>query len=426
MTLKKYILKNLWLQVVISLIIGLSVGLILGDDIGVGIEDQSLDFVTSYLSIPANIFLSLIYMIIVPLIFTSIVVAVNALGTTEKLKTLGLGVSTYFVITTIIAILVAVLLASIIAPGSLIDSAAMQESYDLSDNEMEIKEGFSLDDIPNAVSNIIPRNPITAYLEGQMFSILIFALIIGLSMAALPKESTKPLLDILESLQKITLHILLFSMKIVPFAVFGLIVGMVSKIGIESMAGLGVYMGTVVLGLGILLLVYILILKIVAKRPIFSTFSKFRNPQTVSFSTASSMATMPVTLKTAEEDLKIDPKVSNFVIPFGTTVNMDGTALYQVIAVFFLAQLFSIELSMLAIFVIIITSLLASIGTPAVPGAGTIVLSTILITVGIPPVGILLLLSVDRILDMVRTMVNVTGDLTACCVFDKLTGNSKK
>jgi Na+/H+-dicarboxylate symporter len=210
-------------------------------------------------------------------------------------------------------------------------------------------------------------------------------------------------------------------MKIVPFAVFGLIVGMISKVGIGSMVGMGAYMGTVVLGLGVMLVVYILILKIVAKRPISSTFSKFRNPQTVSFSTASSMATMPVTLKTAEESLKIDTRVSKFVIPFGTTVNMDGTALYQVIAVFFLAQLFSIELSMISIFVIIITSLLASIGTPAVPGAGVIVLSTILITVGIPPVGILLLISVDRILDMIRTMVNVTGDLTACCVFDKIT-----
>lgn len=424
-SLKKYIFKNLWIQVVISLFVGLGVGLILGDDVGVGIDDQSLDFTTSYLKIPASIFVSLIYMIIVPLIFTSIVVAVNNLGTTEKLRTLGLGVASYFVITTIIAILVAVFLASIIAPGSLIDITAMQESYDLSDKDMEINEGFSLDDIPNAVSNIIPRNPITSYLEGQMLSILIFALIIGLSMAALPKESSKSLLDILESIQKITLHILLFAMKIVPFAVFGLIVGMVSKVGIESMAGLGVYMGTVILGLGIMVIVYTLILKLVAKRPISSTFSKFRNPQTVSFSTASSMATMPITLKTAEEDLKIDTKVSKFVIPFGTTVNMDGTALYQVIAVFFLAQLFSIELSILAIFVIIITSLLASIGTPAVPGAGTIVLSTILITVGIPPVGILLLLSVDRILDMIRTMVNVTGDLTACCVFDKLTGNTK-
>jgi len=421
MTLKNYIFKNLWLQVVISLIIGLSVGLILGDDVGIGLENNSIDFVTSYLSIPANIFLSLIYMIIVPLIFSSIVVAITALGTTNKLKTLGLGVGSYFVITTIIAILVAVFLVSIIDPGSLLDFSSLKESHNLSDNDVEIKDGFVLDDIPNAVSNIIPRNPITSYLEGQMLSILIFALIIGLAMASLPKESIKPIMDLLESIQKITLHILLFSMKIVPFAVFGLIVGMVSKVGIESMVGIGAYMGTVVLGLGVMVLVYMLILKVVAKRQIFSTFSKFRNPQTVSFSTASSMATMPVTLKTAEEDLKIDPKVSKFVIPFGTTVNMDGTALYQVIAVFFLAQLFSIELSFLSILVIIITSLLASIGTPAVPGAGVIVLSTILVTVGIPPVGILLLISVDRILDMIRTMVNVTGDLTACCVFDKIT-----
>ena len=251
------------------------------------------------------------------------------------------------------------------------------------------------------------------------------AMIVGLAMAALPKESVKPLLDLLESIQKITLYILIMAMKIVPFAVFGLIVGMVAKVGVETMAGLGVYMATVIIGLGAMLLVYTMIIKFVAKRPISSTFAKFRNPQTLAFSTASSMATMPVTLKTAEEDLKLDTRVSKFVIPLGTTVNMDGTALYQVIAVFFLAQLFAIELSMFSILVIIITSLLASIGTPAVPGAGTIVLTTILITVGIPPVGILLLLSVDRILDMVRTMVNVTGDLTASCAFNEITREKK-
>ncbi len=421
MTLKNYIFKNLWLQVILSLLIGLGVGLILGDDVGVGLDDDTLDSLSSYLKIPANIFLSVILMIIVPLIFTSIVVAITNLGGKEKIKTLGLGISVYFVITTTIAILVAISLASIIAPGSILDLTALQEAHDLSEDDLKVTEGFSLDDIPNAVSSIIPRNPISSYLEGQMFSILVMALIIGLSMAALPKESVKPLLDVLESVQKITLHILLISMKIVPFAVFGLIVGMVAQVGIGTMVGLGAYMGTVVLGLGIMLLVYTLILKFVAKRPISSTFSKFRNPQTLAFSTASSMATMPVTLKTAEEDLKIDTRVSKFVIPLGTTVNMDGTALYQVIAVFFLAQLFAIELSMISILIIIITSLLASIGTPAVPGAGVIILSTILITAGIPPVGILLLLSVDRILDMVRTMVNVTGDLTASCVFDKIT-----
>lgn len=421
MTLKNYIFKQLWLQVVISLLIGLGVGLVLGDDVGVGLDDNTLDSLASYLKIPANIFLSVILMIIVPLIFASIIVAITNLGTKEKMKTLGLGIGFYFVITTTISILIAITLASVIAPGSILDLTALQETHDLSEEDLKVTEGFSVDDIPEIASNIIPRNPIMSYLEGQMLSILIMAMIVGLAMAALPKESVKPLLDLLESIQKITLYILIMAMKIVPFAVFGLIVGMVAKVGVETMAGLGVYMATVILGLGAMLLVYTMIIKFVAKRPISSTFSKFRNPQTLAFSTASSMATMPVTLKTAEEDLKLDTRVSKFVIPLGTTVNMDGTALYQVIAVFFLAQLFAIELSMFSILVIIITSLLASIGTPAVPGAGTIVLTTILITVGIPPVGILLLLSVDRILDMIRTMVNVTGDLTASCAFNEIT-----
>ena len=424
MTFTNYIYKNLWLQVVLSLGIGLGFGLILGDDVGIGLEDESLDFVASYLKIPASIFLSLIHMIIVPLIFCSIVLAISSLGSKDKLKSLGLGIGGYFVMTTTISITIAIILVSIVSPGSLLDITLLKESYDLTDTEVEIKEGFSLDDIPNAVASVIPKNPVTSYLEGQMLSILVFAMIVGLAAASLPKESVKPFLDVLEAIQKITIHILMFSMKIVPFAVFGLIVGMVSKVGIESMVGMGAYMGTVFAGLGAMLLVYILILRFVAKRD-FTTFTKFRNPQTLAFSTGSSMATMPVTLKTAEEELKADKKISKFVIPLGTTVNMDGTALYQVIAVFFLAQLFSIELSIISILVIIITTLLASIGTPAIPGAGVIVLSTILVTVGIPPVGIILLISVDRILDMTRTMVNVTGDLTATCVFDKLVGDPK-
>lgn len=353
MELKNYIFKQLWLQVVISLLVGLGVGLVLGDDVGVSLDDNTLDTVSSYLKIPANIFLSVILMIIVPLIFASIVVAITNLGTKEKMKTLGLGIGVYFVITTTIAILIAITLASVIAPGSILDLTALQETHDLSEDDLKVTEGFSVDEIPDIASNIIPRNPIVSYLEGQMLSILIMAMIVGLAMAALPKESVKPLLDLLESVQKITLYILIMAMKIVPFAVFGLIVGMVAKVGVETMAGLGVYMATVILGLGAMLLVYTMIIKFVAKRPISSTFSKFRNPQTLAFSTASSMATMPMTLKTAEEDLKIDTRVSKFVIPLGTTVNMDGTALYQVIAVFFLAQLFAIELSIFSILVII-------------------------------------------------------------------------
>ena len=203
MTLKNYIFKNLWLQVVISLLLGLAVGLVLGDDVGIGIDDDTLSSLSSYLKIPANIFLSLIMMIIVPLIFASIVVAITNLGAKEKMRTLGLGIGVYFVITTTISILVAVLLASIIAPGSILDLTSLQEAHDISEDDLKVTEGFDLEDIPNAVSNIIPRNPISSYLEGQMFSILIMAVIVGLAMAALPKESTKPLLDLLESVQKI-------------------------------------------------------------------------------------------------------------------------------------------------------------------------------------------------------------------------------
>ena len=165
MTFKNYIFKNLWLQVVISLIVGLGVGLILGDDGGVGLDDDTLDSLSSHLKIPANIFLSIIMMIIVPLIFTSIVVAITNLGGQDKLKTLGLGIGIYFVITTTIAILVAVSLASIIAPGSILDLTALQETHELSEDDLKVTEGFSLDDIPNVVSNIIPKNPISSYLE---------------------------------------------------------------------------------------------------------------------------------------------------------------------------------------------------------------------------------------------------------------------
>ena len=152
MTLKNYIFKNLWLQVVISLLVGLVVGLILGTDVGVGLDNESLDSLSLYLEIPANIFLSVILMIIVPLIFASIVVAIANLGGKDKLKTLGLGIGVYFVITTTIAILVAVSLASIIAPGSILDLTALQETHDLSEDDLKVTDGFSLDDIPNAVS----------------------------------------------------------------------------------------------------------------------------------------------------------------------------------------------------------------------------------------------------------------------------------
>jgi Na+/H+-dicarboxylate symporter len=256
-------------------------------------------------------------------------------------------------------------------------------------------------------------------MSGEMLSILVFAIIVGVSMISLPKQSSQPILDLLESVQKITMKVVSWAMRLAPFAAFGLMAGITSKVGLSALTGLGAYMATVIIGLFVMMLVYIIIIKIFAKRPISSTFAMMKDAQLLAFSTSSSAAVMPVSIKTAEEKLKVKPKVSQFVIPLGATINMDGTALYQIIAVFFLAQLFNIDLGFTTILLITLTALAASIGAPSAPGTGIVILSTILIAAGIPPVGVVLLLGVDRLLDMTRTMVNVTGDLTACLFFDK-------
>jgi Na+/H+-dicarboxylate symporter len=198
-----------------------------------------------------------------------------------------------------------------------------------------------------------------------------------------------------------------------------LIAGITSKIGLSALAVLSAYMLTVVAGLFAMMLIYIIVIKFFAKKPLLSTLTMMKDAQLLAFSTSSSAAVMPLSIKTAEEKMKVKSKISQFIIPLGATINMDGTALYQIIAVFFLAQLFSIDLGFTTILLITITALAASIGAPSAPGTGIVILSTILIAAGIPPVAVVLLLGVDRVLDMTRTMVNVTGDLTACLFFDK-------
>jgi Na+/H+-dicarboxylate symporter len=361
-------------------------------------------------------------MIIVPLIFASIIRGLTSSGSLEQLQKLGLGAAVYFVITTAIALAIGILIATTIAPGTFIDSSLIRESFDIEDTGESIERTeLTLQDIPQSITGIIPSNPLASFMSGEMLSIIIFALIIGVSIITLPSESSKPILDLLESIQKITMRVVSWAMRLAPFAAFGLIAGITSKIGLSALTGLGAYMVTVIVGLFVMMLVYMIIIKFFAKRPLSSTFAMMKDPQLLAFSTSSSAAVMPVSIKTAEEKMKVNPKISQFIIPLGATINMDGTAMYQIIAVFFLAQLFNVDLGFTTILLIALTSLAASIGAPSAPGTGIVILSTILIAAGIPPVGVVLLLGVDRILDMTRTMVNVTGDLTACLFFDKRT-----
>jgi Na+/H+-dicarboxylate symporter len=387
-------------------------------DFGI-VQQETAEVITEWLSIPAHLFLKIIQMIIIPLIFASIIRGITSAGSMKQLQSLGFGVAIYFVITTVIAVSIGILVVTTIIPGNFIDGSLLIESFGIKNPEPLEKAEFTMQGIPQSIVGLVPSNPLTSIMSGEMLSIIIFALIVGVSVISLPEKSSKPILDLLESIQKITLKIVSWAMRLAPFAAFGLLASMASKLGITALTGLGAYMITVVVGLFVMLLIYMIIIKFFAKKPLRETFRMMRDPQILAFSTSSSAAVMPVSIKTAEEKMNVNPKVSQFVIPLGATINMDGTAIYQIIAVFFLAQLFNIDLGFTTILLISVTALAASIGAPSAPGTGIVILSTILIAAGIPPVGIILLLGVDRILDMIRTTVNVTGDLTACLFFNR-------
>ena len=411
--------KKLWAQVLVALFLGLLLGVLLGPEAGI-LEKDTSGIITTWLSIPAHLFLKIIQMIIVPLIFASIIRGLLSAGSVEQLRTMGISVAAFFVVTTAIALGIGVLVATVIAPGSFVDSASMLESLEI-DGTQQLVENveFNFLDIPEHIIGIIPSNPLTSFMSGEMLSIIIFALFVAVAMISLPKKKSEPITELLESVQEITMKVVSWAMRLAPFAAFGLMADIVSKVGLDAMVGLGAYMGTVVIGLFLMLLVYIIIIKVFVGRPILATLKMMKDPLLLAFSTSSSAAVMPVSLKTAEEKMKVKPAVSQFVIPLGATINMNGTALYQIVAVFFLAQLFNIELGPTTIIMIAVTALMASVGAPSAPGAGIVILSSILIAAGVPVIGIVLLLGVDRILDMTRTMVNVGGDLTACMFFDK-------
>ena len=410
--------KKLWAQVLFALFVGLLVGLALGPETG-WVEKETAETITDWLSIPANLFLKIIQMIIVPLIFASIIRGLTSSGSIEQLQKLGGGAAVYFIITTSIALTIGITIATTIEPGNFIDSNLIRESFGIEEIELVESAELSIHDIPQSIVGLVPSNPLSSFMSGEMLSIIIFALIMGVALITLPEKSSRPILDLLESIQQFTMKVVSWAMRLAPFAAFGLMAGIVSKIGLSALTGLGAYMATVIVGLFVMMIVYIIIIKFLTQRPLSSTLAMIKEPQLLAFSTSSSAATMPVSIKTAEEKLKVKPKVSQFIIPLGATINMDGTAMYQIIAVFFLAQLFDVNLSFTTIILIALTSLAASIGAPSAPGTGIVILSTILIAAGVPVVGVVLLLGVDRILDMTRTMVNVTGDLTACLFFNK-------
>jgi Na+/H+-dicarboxylate symporter len=262
--------------------------------------------------------------------------------------------------------------------------------------------------------------------EGQMLQVVLFAVIFGMALVMMAPQQSRPLLDVLGSLLEVCMTVVRVAMRLAPYAVFGLMTQLTTKIGLDALLGMAVYVGTVLLGLAILLCFYLVLVFIIGRTRPGHFLGAAREVMLLAFSTSSSAAVLPLTLKTAQDKLHIRSSVSQFVVPLGATINMDGTALYQGVAAIFLAQVFGVDIGTGGMLLIIITAVGASIGAPATPGVGIVILAMVLESVNIPVAGIALILGVDRILDMSRTSINVCGDLVASTVMDRwLPGESE-
>lgn len=410
---------RLWLQVLIGMVLGIAIGILLGPSVG-WVRPEVANIIGNWLALPGQLFLTLIQMIVIPLVFASVIRGLSASENLEQLRSIGIRVVIYFVVTTAIAIMIGMAVALLIKPGAYIDSSLIQNALG---STPVVPQGAitqpGWDELPKTLVTILPTNPLTSMVEGQMLQVVLFAIIIGVALVLMAPAQAKPLLDLMASLQEVCMTVVRWAMWLAPYAVFGLLAQLTTKIGLNSLIGMAIYVGTVLLGLFILMLCYLLILYIFAKQPPLAFLKSTREVLLLAFSTSSSAAVMPLSIKTVEEKLHVRPSISQFVIPLGATINMNGTALYQGVAAIFLAQVFAIDLSTGAMLLIIVTAVGASIGSPATPGVGIVILALVLDSAGIPTAGIALIMGVDRILDMSRTAVNVCGDLTACVLMDR-------
>jgi len=408
---------RLWLKVIIGLVLGIAAGILMNPSTGLVSLEVSTNL-SNWLDLPGKVFMKLVQMIMIPLIFTSIISGIVS-NVSENLKSFGLSLFLYFIFSTVVAITFGVIVSTLLQPGKYIRELGGLPASSQPGSQTSPETGDVFVNIPESISNLVPSNPLEAILTGEMLSIVIFTVIIGVAITQLELKTARPIIRFAEAIQKICMVIVGWSMQLVPYAVFGLMAALLSKTGIEVIFGLGYYILVVLAGLFMLMIFYMIIVALLAKQNPLQFMSKIKDAQLLAFSTASSAAVMPLSMKVADEKLHISSNISDFVIPIGATINMDGTALFQCVTVLFMAQVYGIELSVLNVILITVTVVTASIGTPAIPGGGVIVLASVLQSSGIPADGLMVIIGIDRILGMFRTAVNVTGDLTASAIFNR-------
>lgn len=413
---------SLWRYILIGMVVGAVTGFALSPTGAALIPaDAALTF-GSWVAVLGIIFLGLIGMAIIPLIVSSIILGVSSSRDAGFVRRISVRLIPYFLVTTFVAVLIGVGLTTLIQPGAGMTEQALGISLESAQETAEQKiSGRNFEDlsVPQRIANMVPSNPLKAALELDLLQIVIASILVGLAALSLPHASVKGFMDLCTATQAISMKIIEWAMRVAPFAVFGLIADMIIRLGPSAFIGLGWYVATILLGLTSILVFYLLIVTFVARRSPFAFLKSIRAAQLLAFSTSSSAAVMPVTLQTTEEKLGVHPDTARFVIPLGATINMDGTGMYQAAAAVFLCQFFGIDLTFTEMMVLAFTMVGASIGTPSTPGVGIVVLSTVVAGMGVPPEGIGMILGVDRILDMCRTTINVTGDMTAATVMER-------
>jgi len=414
--LRAAVRTKLHTKILVGLLVGIPVGLFLGPR-------------AELIKPIGDLFIRLIWMIVVPLVFASIFVGTASLGDIRKLGRIGAKTLSYYLVTTSIAITIGLVLAGVFKPGSGINEATkthLLESYKgeaMKDLEIASKRPGIVD----TFIRIVPRNPFESLTAGDMLQIIFFAVMFGIAVTMIPGGKGKILIDFFDAVSDGMTQLVHIVMKFAPIGVCALIAAVVGRFGAQILLSLVKYALVVLAGLAIHMgMIYSLAVWIFARMSPRFFFRGMRPAQLIAFTTSSSNATLPVNIECAEENLGVPKDIASFVLPLGATINMDGTALYQGVAAVFIAQVYGIPLTVIDQITIVLMATLASIGTAGVPSVGIITLTMVLRTVGLPLEGIALILGVDRILDMCRTIVNITGDASAAVIVAATEGTLRR
>ena len=401
-------------QIIFCMILGTISGVLFNN---IGFDNSSI---YSVILLLGDIFIRLLKMVIVPLIFTSIIIGVSSIKDRSKIGRLGFKTFLYYISTSLIAILIGLFLANTIEPGVGASTISNAGSFDTS----KLNTSNSILDI---LKRMIPINPISALSSGDMLGIIFFAIFFGIVLSFVESKYSKTILTLIDAIYHVIMRMTQIVIKCAPIGVFGLMTKAVANSGLSIFKELGMYALTIACGLSIhLFIVLPLILLLVVKVNPLNHFRSMASAMVTAFSTSSSSATLPVTMKCAKENVKASNEVTSFVLPMGATINMDGTALYECAGVLFIAQALGIDLNASQQFIVVITALLASIGAAGIPSAGLVMLFIVTNAVGLNSDSVALwvgsMLAIDRPLDMFRTMVNITSDSVGVAVIAKSEG----